>query len=108
MTLLRNIDVEIKFFTSEDGGRSSTVNLSEGKYRPHLRVNGGEYLGVTFVDGPLEPVAPGWSGSAIVALLYEPNIDYSALKPGASFEVLEGARIVAVGNVQNQEQNEDL
>jgi len=108
MTALRHINVVINFFTSADGGRSQPVSLSGGKYRPHFRVNGGEYLGVIFVDGPLEPVAPGWSGAAIVALIYEPDVDYSILKPGVAFEVLEGARVVALGSVRNHGRDEGL
>jgi hypothetical protein len=55
-------------------------------------------LGVEFL-GP-EGVAPfGIPISATVRLVYDPAVSYSALQPGASIEILEGARIVGRGRV---------
>jgi hypothetical protein len=45
-------------------------------------------------------VAPfGIPISATVKLVYDPAVSYSALQPGASIEILEGARIVGRGRV---------
>ena len=66
-------------------------------YRPHLRVGDGEYLGIEVVratDG-----AANGSANAIVRLLYWPQVNYDALLPGASFEVLEGPNVVGHGRV---------
>jgi hypothetical protein len=81
------------------GGRRTPVFLRPrdgARYMPHLRVGGAEHLGVMFVDGP--PVTtPGEEAVATAGLMYE--VDYSALQPGAEFEVLEGLRRVASGRV---------
>jgi hypothetical protein len=64
-----------------------------------LKVGDSEYLGVMFVDGPPDPVGPGENTTASIILVYEPNVDYSALITGAKFDVLEGFRVVATGKV---------
>lgn len=71
--------------------------LTGGWYRPHLRVAGGQYLGVSFVEGP--GVHRGETVLASAALAYEPGVDYSALVAGVSFEVLEGTNSVGFGHV---------
>ena len=59
-------------------------------YMPHFRVDGkGEYLGVAFLDGPAV-VRPGETAVSEVVLMYD-RVDYSALKVGANFEIVEGA-----------------
>jgi hypothetical protein len=97
-------EVLIEFLPTEKGGRRTPICLSTdapGHYRPHFRVcNGdGEFLGVEFVDGPDEPVLPGYSTYATVRFVYEPQVCYDALDVGAQFEVLEGSRVVAFGRV---------
>ncbi len=69
-------------------------------YMPHVRLApGSEYLGVAFVAGP-EWIHPDDSVDATVALMYvQTGVDYSALVVGASIEVIEGARVVARGEV---------
>ena len=99
MNANRKISVEIKFRTPLNGGRTNPVILNGGAYRPHLKVGDGEYLGVAFVDGSPEPVSPGESTIANVVLVYEPDVDYSALISGADFEVFEGNNNVANGKV---------
>jgi len=42
--------------------------------------------------------APGETATATVALMYE-GMDYSALVPGAVFDVIEGSQVVAAGRV---------
>lgn len=75
------------------------VGLRTGTYRPHFRVSGGEYLGVALCNGPVDAVAPGESACADAVLIYEPEVDYSALTPGAEFDVLEGRQVVGSGEV---------
>ncbi len=77
----------------------SAAFLGDGRYRPHFRVAGGEYLGVAFVGFPDALVQPGESSMATVVFMYEPGVDYAALVEGAQFEVLEGARVVATGRI---------
>jgi hypothetical protein len=92
-------EVWVEFLSAAAGGRQSAVFLNEGHYRPHLRVAGGEYLGVVFVDGPDEPIQPGGSTFATVCFVYEPAVNYDALAEGALFEVLEGKSLVGTGRV---------
>jgi hypothetical protein len=97
-------EVWVEFLPTAEGGRGSPVILAggaSGAYRPHLRVRGGEgeMLGVEFVDGPDEPVAPGGATYATVRFAYEPRVPYEALAVGVEFEVLEGSRVVGVGRV---------
>lgn len=78
-------------------GRATMPVLVGGIYRPHLRVEDGEYLGVSFVDGP--QAHPGSMTHALAVLMYEPGVDYSALVVGTHFEVFEGPAIVGSGRV---------
>jgi hypothetical protein len=98
-------EVWVEFLTAERGGRSTPIHLNEdasSRYRPHFRVGSGELLGVEFIDGPDDPVAPGANTFATVRFLYEPNVSYSALVQGAEFDVLEGHRVVAHGRVSRR------
>jgi hypothetical protein len=97
-------EVFVEFLPPESGGRRTPVHLSTDspiRYRPHFRVcqGDGEYLGVEFVDGPDDPVAPGGSMYATVRFVYEPRVCYDALVVGAQFEVMEGSRVVGTGRV---------
>jgi hypothetical protein len=97
-------ELVLEFLPIDRGGRRSPISLSAdavAPYRPHLRIVGGDgtMLGVEFVDGPDEPISPGMKTHATVRFLYEPEICYDALIVGARFELLEGARAVAVGEV---------
>ena len=97
-------EVLIEFLPAEKGGRRVPICLSTDSsdhYRPHFRVRDGdgEYLGVEFVDGPDEPVPPGGSTYATVRFMHEPTVSYDALVVGAQFEVMEGASVVATGQV---------
>ena len=91
-------EVFVEFLHAEAGGRSRPVKLDES-YRPHFRVGEGELLGVAFVDGPDEPVAPGSSSFATVRFLYAPAVHYDALKLGTCFSVVEGSQSVGAGRV---------
>jgi hypothetical protein len=98
-------EVLIEFLPTQNGGRQTPICLSAdapAHYRPHFRVRdgGGEMLGVEFVDGPDDPVVPGSSTYATVRFIYAPEVCYDALVEGAHFEVLEGARVVGLGESQ--------
>jgi translation elongation factor EF-Tu-like GTPase len=45
------------------------------------------------------PVSPGDTAEVAFELMYHPRVDYSALAPGRSFLVMEGARPVGEGIV---------
>ncbi len=90
--------VYVEFIGAEAGGRDGPTYIKE-PYRPHFRVGDGEYLGVSFIEGPDEPVTPGVVVNAKVLFMYSPQISYNALQVGTQFQVLEGRRIVGVGKV---------
>ena len=83
---------------------------TSGQYRPHIVIgpqsqreairNGNvlteDYLGVSFVGGP-GLMKPGESAEVSLALIYSPQVDYSKVKPGATFTVREGAAIKGFG-----------
>lgn len=95
-------EVFVHLIAAEAGGRSSPVSFNE-TYRPHFQVGNGELLGVTFVDGPDEPIQPGQCSYATVRFVYSPAVNYEALEVGAQFKVFEGPRIVGVGRVSRRE-----
>jgi translation elongation factor EF-Tu-like GTPase len=69
---------------------------------PHAVVEGTtEYLGVRFLTGP--EVAAGEPGVFTLSLMYHPEVDYSALKPGVKFSIREGGKVVATGHVVKQQ-----
>jgi len=82
------IDVELNLQRPGSGGVG---------YRPHFRVGTGEYLGVEIVS-TRDGLARG-SALATVRLVYWPQVNYGALSPGASFDVLEGPTVVGHGRV---------
>lgn len=97
-------EVLFRLLRTDEGGRRTGVCLSNEvtpHYRPHLRVldGDGEMLGVEFVDGPDDPVQPGATTCATVRFAYEPSVRYDALVVGAKFQVLEGSRVVGIGEV---------
>ena len=97
-------EVEIELLSVEAGGRSQPLDLCNdhpGQYRPQFRVVGGsgELLGVAFMDGPDEPVAPGSKTHATVKALHGPAASYAELKKGVRFEILEGHRVVGHGRI---------
>jgi translation elongation factor EF-Tu-like GTPase len=97
-------EVLVEFTLTSQGGRESPISLGEDAsphYMPHFVVHNGDgtYLGVEFVDGPEEPVLPGGCTYATVRFIYEPEVSYSALVEGASFDIREGDRTVGSGRV---------
>ncbi len=94
-----NVEVEVTFLLTAEGGREQPVSLCGGQYRPHFVVGSGTYLGVAFVGGPDEAILPGSTATGSVAFMYEPAVNYDALVEGATFQVMEGTRVVATGRV---------
>ncbi|MDR2212557.1 MAG: hypothetical protein LBE21_02875 [Pseudomonadales bacterium] len=72
-------------------------SLPEG-YRPHLQVDDGEYLGISFFDIAPE-VEFGAPRRAKASLMYWPDVDYTPLQEGARFKVKEGSKTVGLGRV---------
>jgi hypothetical protein len=89
------VKLNIELLPTASGGRATGVSLRGSKWRPHLRVSPStELLGITFVDGPDE-LAPGAWCEAIAVLVYtQTDVDYSALQPGITADILEGATVV--------------
>jgi hypothetical protein len=56
------------------------------------------YLGVRFVALPSAPAA-GEPGTYELELMYHPEVDYSALRAGTKFAVMEGPHVVGRGTV---------
>jgi len=94
---VKRIQVEVHFKLTASGGRRMPVLLTTS-YRPHFVIEPDKLLGVVFVQASASMAAPGETVIATVALMYE-GVDYSALVPGAVFDVVEGSQIVATGSV---------
>lgn len=78
--------------------RITPPNLNNGKYCPHLVIKGSEQpLGVNFIDG--EYVIFDKQIVANALPLYE-NVDYSDLRAGTEFFIMEGGNIVGEGIVK--------
>ena len=106
--MIRFADVRVRLLSPGVRGRNTPTRMRgtrASSYKPHFRVEGGEWLGVAFLEGP-EWVAPGEEADATVELLYD-GVDYSALRPGTAFEVLEGAHVVAHGTVLRRWEDAD-
>ena len=85
----------VTFFSKK---RSTPPNLDNGKYCPHLVIQGSEQLlGVNFIDG--EEVIFDKQIVANTLPLYE-NVDYSDLQAGTEFLIMEGGNIVGDGIVK--------
>jgi hypothetical protein len=77
--------VYLRMKSASDGGRHAP--FTEG-YRPHFVVPpDGEYLGVMAVHCS-GPVVPGEEATVDFELVYHPEVDYSALQVGSTFEWL--------------------
>ncbi len=95
---VRTIEAELRLQLPGEGGRQTSLAPESGLYWPHLRVGSeGEYLSVQLFQGP-EKVRPGDSARVRFRCVY-PGMDYSPLKLGARFEMMEGPNVVGVGSV---------
>ncbi len=77
--------------------RKSLPDLMSGNYRPHILIKGDtEYFGVYFEQGEIK----NFDEETICCLIpiYE-GIDYSNLKEGTSFFIMEGCNKVGEGIV---------
>jgi hypothetical protein len=89
--------MEIIFYTKGQHYRKNPPNLNNGKYRPHLVIQGrNEYLGIEFIDG--EDVILGKSILAVAECLYE-GVNYEPLEPDVSFFIMEGANKAGEGKI---------
>ena len=98
--LSTELDVIVRFFSPQKGGRAVLPNFVDGQYRPHLVLDAddaGTYLGVHFLAGA-EGLAFDVDVLATLRLPYE-NVDYSGLTPGATFQIMEGRNHVGQGSV---------
>lgn len=88
---MNTLKVNVEFF----GGKRRTLPYSG--YRPHFIADGDtEMLGIEFTE--LGPTEFDESCGATVKTLYD-GVDYSKLKVGASFSVVEGATVGGKGCV---------
>jgi len=117
MNKLPIIKCKITLLTEEQGGRTWTPialkSLKGDSYRPHFVVGDTsqreaiidennnlleEYLGISFSSSP-NIIIQGEEFEAKIKLIYYPNADYSSLKPGATFTIREGDKVVGFGTV---------
>ena len=85
----------VTFFSKK---RTSPPNLNYGMYYPHIVIKGTEeYLGINFIDG--EDVIFDKQIVANALPLYE-NVDYSDLRAGTEFLIMDSGNIVGEGIVK--------
>ena len=96
--------VDVLFYASGPGSRSTAPDLSRSLYCPHFIIKGSKnYLGVRFVDG--DTVSLGDWVNAVIETIYD-GVDYGALlSGGAEFYIAEGGNIVGEGRVVWVEMN---
>ena len=111
------IEVELTFRPESEGGRYIPDGILSGfTYRPHIVIGSPTqqhaviadgnrltetYLGVAFSAGP-QHVELGQPCIAQAILAYWPAPEYSAVVPGATFTLREGARIVGHGRINKR------
>ena len=89
------ISCTVTFFSKKI---TNPPNLNNGKYSPHIVVKGTEeHLEVNFIDG--EDVSFDQPIRAN-ALPVNEDVDYSSLKVGTEFLIMEGSTIVGEGLVK--------
>ena len=94
MIRLKDIEAEITFLPTKDGGRSRPVF---DNYRPQFYYAGGDW------DAPheypdVEQVNPGDTVRAYLCFL-SPHAHLGKIYPGMAFLIREGPRIVGYGSV---------
>lgn len=116
MTQTPRIIASITFLTKDEGGRSQPVYANQD-YRPHIVIGDPNqrealvdennrilehYVGVCFGGNAGEELVPGITQSVSLTLTSHPNVDDSAVQPGATFTVREGGKIVGYGVVEER------
>ncbi|MBF0503326.1 MAG: elongation factor Tu [Candidatus Riflebacteria bacterium] len=94
MTYAKDIEVEMTFLTTEDGGRRTPV---QSGYRSQFYYNGHDWDAVHTYIGTDE-VNPGQTIRAYLAFL-SPDMHVGRIHPGLEFLIREGLRTVARGQV---------
>jgi translation elongation factor EF-Tu-like GTPase len=89
-----DVEAQIAFLRTEEGGRQSYV-LSG--YRPQFFYDGEDHVAIQeFVDK--EKVYPGETVTVRLHFLH-PEVLYKRIRVGESFQIREGARVVAHGKI---------
>ena len=89
------ISCTVTFFSKKN---TNPPNLNNGKYSPHIVIKGTkESLEINFIDGEAvifnQPIRAN-------ALPVNEDVDYSSLKVGTEFLIMEGSAIVGEGLVK--------
>ena len=96
------IITEIIMYSESEGGRPCMPTGSG--YSPYFIVEGeSDNLAVIFTDVPKD-AKPDIKYKQIVELRYPNTVNYSALKKGVEFKVIEGQRIIGKGVVTKDTQ----
>ena len=91
------VEIDVDFLPTAEGGRRNAIVLRG--YCPELRAKTGERLSVEFLEPSDEAIEPGDGTSAIVRFTYFPGVNYDAFGEGATFEIVEGGKVVGRGRV---------
>jgi elongation factor Tu len=89
-----DIEAEITFIPTEKGGRHSPAFQN---YRPQFYIDGLNYAALYHFIG-VEQVNPGETVNATIKLLAADLLE-PLVKQGKTFEMREGAKIVAYGKI---------
>ena len=113
MPELAHVEIEVTFIPSSEGGRAIwPAMFTGGGYRPHLVLGDPNqrqaimegnyiletYLAIAFWQGP-DRVEEGVPFICDVVLMGYHHPCYDGVRPGATFTVREGAKIVGYGVV---------
>ncbi len=105
------VRASVTFLRAENGGRATMPGLSSGQYMPHVVVQPADrrspnvvrgnvlvddYLGVRFLCGPANPRFDEPLDCKL-ELMYHPDVNYDALREGASFTLREGGKVIGFG-----------
>ena len=96
MPLAHDIEVELHFLSSGNGGKTNPVTSG---YRPQFFYRGQDWDAQhTYIDR--DEVAPGESARAYLTFL-SPELHRGHISPGMPFLIREGHHVVAYGRVLN-------
>jgi elongation factor Tu len=92
---LIDIEAEIYFLTTEEGGRMTPVFSG---YRPQFYYDGHDWDAIQTYVGVVEPVQLGQTVTAQLSFL-SPQYHVGKLYPGKEFLIREGSKVVGRGHV---------